>query len=105
LDTGAVSVRKVIYNGAATDLDGERVHLAVYYIGPMSYEFQVSGRRKRICQQLKLIDKGDMIPMFARHYDLSDIQLDRIFRPSSEGGRHPVASANVVSLQQKPLTA
>jgi hypothetical protein len=98
-ETVPVSVRKIIYKGTAIDLDDKRVRLSVYYIGPMSYEFHVSGQRRHIYQPRKLIDKGDVIPIFARHYGLSDIQLDRIFRLNPRHWPHPVASANVVSLR------
>jgi hypothetical protein len=98
-ETVPVSVRKIIYHGAAVDLGGKTVHLSVCYIGPMIYGFYVSGRRERIYQPQKRIDKSDMIPMFARFYGLSDIQLNRIFGSSSRDWPHPVASANVVSLR------
>jgi len=91
--------KKIIYGGTATDSDCKTVHLSVFYVGPNSYEFHVSGRAKHIFQLRRPIDKGAIIPMIARYYGLSDIRLDRIFRLTPRDWSQPVASSNVVSLR------
>ncbi len=98
-ETVPASVRKIIYHGTAIDLDGKTVRLSVCYIGPMIYEFYVSGRGEHIYQPQKRIDKSDIIPVFARFYSLSDIHLDRIFGSSSRDWPRPVQSENVVALR------
>jgi hypothetical protein len=54
-ETVPASVRKIIYHGTAIDLDGKTVRLSVCYIGPMIYEFYVSGRGEHIYQPQKRI--------------------------------------------------
>jgi len=84
-DSVPVNTRKSIYNGMATDFDGHTVYLSVDYIGPTVYEFHVSGRDKYIHQPRRPIDKSDIVPLFASHYGLSDVQVERIFQPGPNG--------------------
>jgi hypothetical protein len=78
-DSVPANTRRNIYQGTATDFDGQPVHLSVDYIGPATYEFHVSGRSTQIHQPRKLIDKSDIVPLFASQFGLSDVHLERIF--------------------------
>ena len=81
-DSVPANTSRNIYQGTATDFDGQPVHLSVDYIGPATYELHVSGRSTQIHRPRRPIDKSDIVPLFASQFGLSDVRVERIFQPS-----------------------
>lgn len=77
----------MIYHGFGTALDGKRLHLSVYHIGKISYEFHVTGRGKHIYQPRKATDPGMFAAEFADQYKLREIELETVLPTRSEGPR------------------
>ena len=80
-----MKVRKMIYQGSATGADGGRMHLSVYHLGKLDYEFTCTGRPKHLWHPRTLIDPGMVRAEFADAYKLTGIELKPVLPTRSEG--------------------
>jgi hypothetical protein len=83
-----LTAKKMMYQGSGIAADGKRLHLSVYLISKMSYEFHVTGRGKHVYRPGKATDPGMFAAEFADQYKLTNIELEPILPIRSEGPQH-----------------
>jgi hypothetical protein len=80
-----LTAKRLIFTGSGTAVDGKRLHLSVYRITELSFEFHVTGRGKHIYQPRTTTTPGMFAAEFADQYKLGDIKLEQILPTRSEG--------------------